>query len=76
MALQESEKIIIFGYSGMDTHLNNLIESHLADKVLQIIEWNGNVDEHIRKNFWKTQFHCEKLDLIQKENILEFHDWE
>lgn len=40
-ALQEAESIVIVGYSGLDTHLNEKVSMRCADKRIVIIEWEG-----------------------------------
>lgn len=66
-ALKESFRIILFGYSGGDDHLNRLVTDALADngKKLLIIEWEGNSSEKERRDFW-----CDKLNLSEKKEIL------
>ncbi|PIT71219.1 hypothetical protein B9Z42_16050 [Limnohabitans sp. B9-3] len=74
-ALSESESIIVFGYSGLDTHLNEVIAKH-GHKDIAVIEWEGSGNYEERLNFWKISFDdAPSLTLIQKKNILEFNYW-
>jgi hypothetical protein len=74
-ALSESESIIVFGYSGLDTHLNEVIAKH-GHKDIAVIEWDGSGDYEQRLSFWKKAFDdAPNLNLIQKKNILEFNYW-
>jgi hypothetical protein len=72
--LRESEAIIIFGYSGYDTHLNEVITKYADDQPVIVIEWAGNGLRQMRKNFWREKLKGD-FDLIQLENILEFTAW-
>lgn len=76
LALQESSNIFVFGYSGYDKHLNYLIESQAHGKKIYIVEWSGAGKEKARKIFWQEKLSSEKVTLIQKDNILEFTEWE
>ena len=76
-ALNESDEIVLFGYSGQDKHLNEVINLFIEKKSLKvkIVEWSGAENS---KDYWKNIF--EKLDkdslkLIQLDNIMEYN-WE
>ncbi|MDR4506201.1 MAG: SIR2 family protein [Candidatus Scalindua sp.] len=75
LAFDESDKIILFGYSGLDRHLNNLIQRR-NEKKLFIVEWQRTGEKKERDIFWKNLLSNEHLNLIQLENILDFADWE
>ena len=79
LALQESSTIFIFGYSGLDKHLNYLIESQSFGKNIHIIEWSGAGTVKDRKAFWKDAFNGSnsgsKGKVTQLDNILEFTEW-
>lgn len=74
-AFEESNRIILFGYSGKDKHLNNQIKLWKEEKELLIVEWSGNGDEAIQVEEWKSRTGFDRLELIQLENILEFSEW-
>jgi len=73
-ALDESEEIMIFGYSGNDTHLNQLIAQKRGSKLVRVVEWLGAGFEDIRGPFWANQLGGE-VNLILKEDVLTFRDW-
>lgn len=84
LGLQESDKIIVFGYSGYDTHLNQVISDNLpittAEGVMQkeviVIEWSGAGTTANREYFWKNKFNASSIQLIQLPNILDFQGWD
>ncbi len=73
-ALDESEKIILFGYSGLDTHLNNRIKLR-NDKTILVVEWCGSGEFNEREKFWKDSLKTNYIELVQLENIFEFFNW-
>ena len=73
-AIRESEEIIIFGYSGNDTHLNRIIAQTRENKSVRVVEWLGSGEEADRKSFWQTQFGS-TVELNLLENPLGFSDW-
>ncbi|MBT3751044.1 MAG: hypothetical protein HOG34_18845 [Bacteroidetes bacterium] len=73
-ANQESKKIIFFGYSGKDGHLNETL--NLQDKDIIVIESKRSGGESIREEFWKYTLDQDNINLIQLENILDFSDWD
>jgi len=74
-AIRESKKIIIFGYSGLDTHLNERVQSYKNEKELLVVEWSGEGTKDERIEYWKEVTHFDNLSLVQLDNILEFVDW-
>ena len=75
-ALRESKKIVLFGYSGLDKHLNDVITKYSVEKRVTIVEWDGVGTQESRTNFWMEALDWEgNFDLIHKDNILEFMDW-
>ncbi len=72
VALSESEKIILFGYSGLDDHLNDRIKSGGDFKEIYIIEWSGSGEEIERKKFWKDKL-SNDVKLIHKQCILDYN---
>lgn len=75
IALKESDEIVLFGYSGCDTHLNDKIKLSVPNKSIRMIEWQGAGKREDRKNFWKERLGTKNLELLQLENILEFTAW-
>lgn len=74
MALDESERLVIFGYSGNDIHLNRLISQARAKKTVIVVDWLGSGSTDIRQAFWDDQLGGEvKLHLL--EDVLTFINW-
>jgi hypothetical protein len=75
-ALKESNKITLFGYSGMDQHLNECVQYRVEKDepcVVRIVERAEEGTDHDRQHYWNNIFgECE---LVRLENILEFTDW-
>lgn len=74
-ALDEAEKVVLFGYSGCDTHLNDTLHLHCQGKLIHIIEWHGNRDSASRQQYWKSKLKDCSVRLRQLDNILEFTEW-
>lgn len=74
-AFEESRKIVIFGYSGLDDHLNERIKLRKEEKELLIVEWLGAGEEGERRTYWQTKTGFNHFELIQMNNILEFTCW-
>ena len=70
-SLSEVEEVILFGYSGLDTHLNKLIKPYLKKKNLKIIEWAGSGND---SDFWEQKL-GKVPNLIQLDDITTFKDW-
>lgn len=80
-ALAESDEVYLFGYSGLDEHVNDEVKKWLATndnkiRKIRIIEWedenNGN-----RKKFWSGKispegFDHERMNLIGLPNIFHY----
>ena len=77
-SISESDSVVLFGYSGEDTHLNRIISQCIAKKYLHVIEWQGNHDHKQREKYWKEKINNSKrgftLELL--ENVLSFTNWE
>jgi len=73
-ALFESEEIILFGYSGLDTHLNTLLRPYLSSKPLKVIEWSGAGEKVARELYWKSKLGKE-VAVTRLDNITDFRDW-
>lgn len=75
--LNESEEIIVFGYSGGDSHLNDVIAAHAQSKRIVIVEWSG-LDQTVeqRKWYWSQRFKTNNFRLWYMPNILDFNAWE
>jgi len=75
-ALEESSEIIIFGYSGADTHLNKIVSKLAKEKLIGVVEWDGTGQYSTRLQFWKDTFvDCQFIHLTHSQNVLDFKDW-
>ncbi|EJG0317489.1 hypothetical protein DBT88_RS23950, partial [Vibrio parahaemolyticus] len=74
-ALSEAEEIILFGYSGFDTHLNMLLKPYLKGIPLRVVEWSGAGEQVERETYWARclgrAVAVERLD-----NISDFVAWQ
>lgn len=73
LALAESEEVILFGYSGLDTHLNELLERRAPESV-RVVEWVGAGERGERAEFW-TRALGKEPNLRQMDSILDFVEW-
>ncbi|WP_207886842.1 SIR2 family protein [Pseudomonas sp. 30_B] len=74
-ALSESTEIYLVGYSGNDSHLNEIISLHGTNKTVKIIEWHGNFTENEKHAYWNSKLRCQFLH-YHCDNILEFNHWQ
>jgi hypothetical protein len=74
-AIKEADKVVLFGYSGCDTHLNEILASHCKGKEIHILEWGGAGDFNGRSAYWQQKLQEMEIILHQFENLLEFQDW-
>ena len=73
-ATKEAREIILFGYSGLDKHLNRFLKLNAQDKSIRVVEWEGAGDEPTRKHFWKDEF-GQEVGLVRLDNVLTFDAW-
>lgn len=74
-ALQEASEIVVVGYSGCDTHLNEIIAMYGAHKNIRVIEWAANHFHPVRLSQWQTAFRSTNLHLELHQNILNNYAW-
>jgi hypothetical protein len=75
--LNESEEIIVFGYSGDDVHLNDVIAAYAQSRHVVVVEWNGaGTNDQQRHWFWTQKFKTTNLHHWYLPNILAFTNWE
>lgn len=74
LAIEEAEEIILFGYSGLDEHLNKKLKNHRVDTPVRVVE-RTHEDQDQRANYWQRKLGC-VAEVVSLENILEFVDWE
>ncbi|CAM8089989.1 hypothetical protein [Klebsiella pneumoniae] len=73
-ALFEAEEVILFGYSGLDTHLNMLIRPYIRSKNVKIIEWSGTGEQNEREQYWEKLL-GKRVTVIRMNTITDFTDW-
>ncbi|MEN5247926.1 MULTISPECIES: SIR2 family protein [Brucella/Ochrobactrum group] len=73
-AVDESSEIVLFGYSGNDLHLNQLIAQKRSGKTVKVVEWLGAGFDNVRQPFWDEQLGG-PVHLVLKEDILTFSNW-
>ncbi|GHA46866.1 hypothetical protein GCM10008927_09540 [Amylibacter ulvae] len=74
MAIEESGEIVLFGYSGNDTHLNRIISQQRSDKNLKVVDWLGSGSYKLRNKFWSEQL-AGDVELHLLEDVLTFSEW-
>lgn len=75
IGLEESEKIVVFGYSGEDTHLNEALTTTCQNTPIHIIEWSGPALQEDRQRFWKAKLAGCNPKLHRLEHVLDFTAW-
>jgi hypothetical protein len=76
-ALSEVGEVLLFGYSGLDNHLNVLLRPYLKSIPARVIEWNGtdnNVGLGPRQAYWNNTLGG-NVTLRHFEDITEFREW-
>lgn len=77
LCLNESEEIIVFGYSGDDDHLNDVITAHGQSKHIVVVEWGGlNQAQQQRWTYWSQKFQTTNLHHYYPQSILDFVQWD
>lgn len=72
--LSEAEEIILFGYSGLDNHLNSLLRPYLNSKPLRVVEWSGADGQVERETYWRTTL-GQSVGVVRLDNITDFTQW-
>lgn len=74
-SLGEVDEIILFGYSGCDTHLNKILKIHANHKLKRVIEWNGDgFTNQQRDIFWDRELGS-NINLQRMPDITQFTSW-
>lgn len=74
-ALDESDRVVLFGYSGCDTHLNDRLHLRCQGKTIHVVEWRGKRESAKRRQYWKSKLKDCDIKLQQLNNILQFINW-
>lgn len=73
-AISESHRVTLFGYSGLDNHLNDLIARFSGVKEFRVVEWSGSGGKKDRLAYWREKLRSD-VDLIRMNSILDYSDW-
>ncbi|GGY53777.1 hypothetical protein GCM10011297_28080 [Bacterioplanes sanyensis] len=73
-ALSEADEIILFGYSGLDKHLNLLLRPYLTAKSIRVIEWDGAGQQDERNRYWSATL-GHTAEIVRLENVTDFINW-
>ena len=74
-ALTEVEEVILFGYSGLDKHLNELLKMYSKTKIFKVIEWNDtSATMSQRQQFWNNKLGG-NVNLQRIPDITKFTSW-
>ncbi|WP_323970050.1 DUF4917 family protein [Aeromonas veronii] len=73
-AISEAEEVILFGYSGLDKHLNLLLRPYLTTKPIRVIEWSGAGQQDERDRYWRATLN-RATTVVRLDNITDFTDW-
>jgi len=74
-AIGESEEVILLGYSGLDVHLNAILQSSPQHVRFRVVEWNCVGEEAVRVQFWRQRLGREDTVLVRLPSILNFDGW-
>lgn len=75
LSLSEVNEIILFGYSGCDTHLNEILKIHANSQTKRIVEWDGDsFTTQERQDFWDKEL-GNNVTLERMSDITNFTLW-
>ncbi len=74
-SLSEANEIFLFGYSGLDKHLNMLLKPYLGTKRLKVVEWDGAGNQKDREQYWQNIL-GQVVAVTRLPSIIEFTDWD
>ncbi|MEW9918881.1 hypothetical protein AB2B41_04670 [Marimonas sp. MJW-29] len=79
-AMIECHGLILFGYSGDDTHLNLLISKYFREKQIEIVErvhpeYLNPVGEDARLERWRQKLAVNRVVAFWHDNILSHSEW-
>lgn len=73
-AINESDNLIIVGYSGFDPHINNLIANANDELRVFIVEWSDAEPNQDRSSYWNDRLK-KPVSITSLNNILDFSEW-
>lgn len=74
-AISESEEIMLFGYSGLDSHLNELLSGY-PDRPFKVVEYDNGEKQNDREDFWKKKLKVNNINITLCQSILGFKNWD
>jgi hypothetical protein len=74
LCLDEAHEIIVFGYSGLDLHLNNTLKFVSPSTPLKIVEWSGSGKKQERELYWNKLL-GRNVKLVHLDNVCDFNEW-
>ncbi|SFU50085.1 SIR2-like domain-containing protein [Pseudoduganella namucuonensis] len=75
VALSEVDEVILFGYSGLDDHLNVLLRPYLSATQIRVVEWEGAGDQAGREAYWREKLGRPVNEVVRLGNVATFTDW-
>ncbi len=70
-----SNNIVLVGYGGRDTHLNDALALRAPEGSIRIVEHLNDATEDERTEFWKEALQREDFTITRLENIQVFRAW-
>ncbi len=74
--IPQLKNIVVFGYGGLDLHLNEALEKADEKANIRIVEFNNGETKSKRMSFWSQQLKRKDIEVIQLDNVLLFAQWE
>lgn len=80
-AMEEASSIVLFGYGGGDTHLNDMIQSNFVDKQIEVVErqhpeYLADHGKSERFDFWSKRLGKTPTGIFWYDNILSHTNWD
>lgn len=76
LCLNESQEIIVVGYSGDDLHLNDVVAAYAQSRRVVVVEWAGlGATQVSRIAVWMQKFKTRNLQHYYLNSILDFNQW-
>src|SRR6218665_81405 len=74
-ALSEVNGLMLFGYSGEDKHLNEILRPYLTATPVQVVEWSGAGEQAERNAFWQELL-GRSVQVNRLDSITDFKQWQ
>lgn len=69
------KNIVIIGYAGQDTHLNDILSRVHSDAKIRVVERAEGKEKKERVTYWKEKIYHSNIDVVLMPSILDFQDW-